>query len=321
MVLALWVIWGGATGLYGGKKLNGFEIVDPLIPEKEIRRGGPGRDGIMALSYPEFVSSGEADYLSDDDRVLGVAVGGEAKAYPIGLLNRHEVVNDLIGGQPIAVTYCPLCGSGLTFQSPVQEGKPFNFGVSGLLYNSDVLLFDRQTETLWSQILMKAVNGPLKGAELTLVPTANTTWGDWKERNPNTQIVKLNGLAWNNYKIDPYGDYEHKSSLMFPVSELDNRYHRKAPVIGIVLNGVEKAYPFIELELEETPLRDEIGGQTILVHYNKKINAARITTESEEELPGSTMYWFAWYAFHPNTDVYQSDKVDPKRRKRVRLDY
>ncbi len=321
LAMALIAAMFGVTGLYGGKKLNGFEIVDPLIPEKEIRRGGPGRDGIMALSYPSFVNAEEADYLSDSDRVLGVAWNGEAKAYPIGLLNRHEIVNDILGGLPVAVSYCPLCGSGLTFQSPLQEGKPFNFGVSGLLYNSDVLLFDRQTESLWSQIMMKSVNGPLKGAELSAVPTANTTWGEWKERHPQTKVVKLTRLAWNSYKVDPYGDYESDSALMFPVAENDKRYHRKAPVIGIVLDGLAKAYPFVELEHEEVPLKDEMGDQTILVHYNKEINAARITAESGEELSGSTMYWFAWYAFHPDTEVFQSDKVEPKHRKRLRLDF
>ncbi len=321
LVMVSVVAISGIAWLQGGKKLNGFEIIDPLIPEKEIRRGGPDRDGIQALNYPEFVDQKVADYLSSDDRVLGVEWRGVAKAYPIGLMNRHEIVNDILGDLLVAITYCPLCGSGLTFQSPIQDSKPFNFGVSGLLYNSDVLLFDRQTESLWSQIMMKAVNGPLKGAELSAVPTANTTWGEWKERHPETQVVELTRLAWNNYKVDPYGDYESDSALMFPVAESDKRYHRKAPVIGIVLDGLAKAYPFVELEHEEIPLRDEIGDQTILVHYDKEINAARITTDLGVELVGSTMYWFAWYAFHPDTEVFQSDKVESKHRKRVRLDF
>ena len=124
---------------------NGFELSEALIPEDEIRKGGPPRDGIAAIHNPEFLSTKEASYLKDNERVLGVVISGQARAYPIKVLNWHEVINDVVGDQHFVVTYCPLCGTGMVFATSVSE-SPLVFGVSGLLYNSDVLLYDLQTE-------------------------------------------------------------------------------------------------------------------------------------------------------------------------------
>ncbi|WP_373509099.1 DUF3179 domain-containing (seleno)protein [Thiocapsa sp.] len=141
---------------------NAFDLSGGLAPPDEIHVGGPPRDGIPALTDPAFVPAAQADFLAPDDRILGLTPGGEARAYPIAILNRHEIVNDGIGGRAVAVTYCPLCGTGVAFDA-LHTGRRVEFGVSGLLYNSDVLLYDRQTESLWSQIAKQAVTGPMKG--------------------------------------------------------------------------------------------------------------------------------------------------------------
>jgi hypothetical protein len=155
--------------------MNGFNLESTSIPMDEIRRGGPPRDGIPSIDNPIFVSAGEAKYPDDSDRDLGVAINNLAKAYPIGIMNYHEIVNDYFNSTAVVVTYCPLCGSGIAFYSKVED-KTHTFGVSGLLYNSDVILYDRETESLWSQLMHEAVSGPLKGSKLRIIPTANTTW-------------------------------------------------------------------------------------------------------------------------------------------------
>jgi len=170
------------------ESMNGFRLDDALIPVKEIKSGGPPRDGIPSLDYPEFVAAGDATYLKDRDRVLGISINGVARAYPIRILNYHEIVNDVIGGTAIVVTYCPLCGSGTAFDAALSGGN-YEFGVSGLLYNSDVLMYDRQTGSLWSQLMTQAVTGPMKGTRLQQLPLSNSSWVEWVERHPDTRVL------------------------------------------------------------------------------------------------------------------------------------
>ena len=143
------------------RRFNGFDLSNSSIPKKRIHNGGPGKDGIPSIAKPRFAIESHADFLKNENRILGVSIYGIAKAYPIKILDRHEIVNDHFGDQEVVITYCPLCGSGMAFEADINGSK--TFGVSGLLYNSDVLLFDRQTESLWSQIAMRAIPGPMRG--------------------------------------------------------------------------------------------------------------------------------------------------------------
>ena len=144
---------------------NGFNLDNSSIPIEQIRQGGPPKDGIPALTNPKFVSVSEVDFLNDQDKIIGVSINGKHKAYPIKILNYHEIVNDYLGKSPIVITYCPLCGSGIVF-SAIIDSQILHFGVSGLLYNSDVLMYDKETNSLWSQLMMQAVSGDLKDNEL-----------------------------------------------------------------------------------------------------------------------------------------------------------
>ena len=166
---------------------NGFDVSNSSISADEILGGGPPKDGIPALSNPELINAVDATYLQPNDRIIGIEIDGIARAYPISILNWHEIVNDQINNQQFAVTYCPLCGTGVAFSSNV-AGEVTEFGVSGLLYNSDVLLYDRNTESLWSQIMAEAVAGKLVGVKTKtysdqshhlaeLVSTASTLTG------------------------------------------------------------------------------------------------------------------------------------------------
>jgi len=169
--------------------LSGFDTSRHSIPVDEIFSGGPKKDGIPALSQPEFVAANKADiFMKDDDRVLGLARNGQVKAYPVKILNWHEIVNDTIGKQGVVVTFCPLCGTGMVFDGKI-NGKNLTFGVSGLLYQSDMLLYDRATDSLWSQIKGEAVTGPLMGARLKLLSSTQTTWAQWKKNHPETLVL------------------------------------------------------------------------------------------------------------------------------------
>ncbi|MES9860025.1 MAG: DUF3179 domain-containing (seleno)protein, partial [Candidatus Thiodiazotropha sp. 4PDIVS1] len=136
---------------------NGFDLSSASIKVSEVLSGGPPRDGIPAIDQPEFVSSDEADFLTPDDRILGVVRNGVAKAYPISILNWHEIVNDVFDDEPVVITFCPLCGTGMAFEAMIDR-QTLTFGVSGLLYNSDVLLYDRHSESLWSQIMKQSIS-------------------------------------------------------------------------------------------------------------------------------------------------------------------
>ena len=226
--------------------MNGFDLTGVLIPVEEILSGGPPKDGIPAIDKPVFVKASLARSLHEDDRVLAITHNGISKAYPVRIMNWHEIVNDRFGDDNIAITYCPLCGSGIAFKADV-AGKSLKFGVSGLLYNSDVLLFDRQTQSLWSQILAKAVSGPLKGNNLTSIPIAHTSWADWRQRQPDTLVLTEETGYKRDYAGNPYAGYEKREETIFPVKFRAKGYHPKEQVLGLLINGKAKAFGFVDV--------------------------------------------------------------------------
>ena len=285
---------------------NGFVLDDALVPAKQILSGGPGRDGIPSLDYPAFIVARNADYLNEEDRILGIEVNGVARAYPIRILNYHEIVNDIVGGEAIVVTYCPLCGSGMAFNAEINN-KSFEFGVSGLLYNSDVLLYDRQTGSLWSQILKTSVTGAMSGTRLTAIPLSHTTWQDWYARHPTTDVLSSETGYRRNYRVDPYPGYSRSGKLYFPVQEESRLYSRKALVMGLEIDGEFKVYPFAELQKGSGRFTDEFNGTRFEVLYDSANETARILAENGNEIPTLMAFWFAWYAFHPDGDIYTAE--------------
>ncbi|MEM7371543.1 MAG: DUF3179 domain-containing protein [Bacteroidota bacterium] len=287
--------------------LNGFVILDPLVPANEIRRGGPPRDGIPPIEHPRFLSVAEAEDLMPEDKVLGVVLHGIAKAYPISILDYHEVVNDVFADQMVSVTYCPLCGSGVAVDGRVGDASS-TFGVSGLLYNSDVLLYDRATESLWSQLRGEAINGPQKGTPLTYLPTTTTSWGEWKTAHPETLVLSRETGFARDYDRYPYKDYATVERLYFPVAHQDKRFHPKEWVIGIEHQGVAKAYPLSLLaKHSSTHIQDKINGKTIDIRYNPKANSAQVFDSWGNQMETITLFWFAWAAFHPETQVWNQE--------------
>lgn len=284
---------------------NGFDLSEITIPADKVFIGGPPRDGIPSIDKPEFLSTDKASYLKDTDRILGVFYKGEARAYPIRILNWHEIVNDTFQDQAVAITYCPLCGSGIVYNAEVQ-GKTLEFGVSGLLYNSDVLLFDRETETLWSQILSKAVSGKLVNTDLEIIPSAHTSWKAWKKKHPESKVLSLKTGYSRDYSRSPYGSYDNEVITYFPVEFKSKRYHPKERVLGITLKGKQKVYPFAEIAKNSgDKFTDEFADETLTIAFDTENRDGIISNAKGEVIPSINTFWFAWYGFHPKGDVYK----------------
>jgi len=290
--------------------LNGFDLAGACVPAKAIERGGPPKDGIPAIDRPRFVGAASAR-LADGDRVLGIALDGISRAYPVRILNWHEVVNDRFGSRAIVVTYCPLCGTGMAFEAPAGMGSDGSsgFGVSGLLYNSDVLLYDRGTQSLWSQILSTAISGPLKGTALRPVPLTHTSWADWRRRHPTSEALSTDTGFERDYAHDPYAGYDRVQQLMFDVQHRDDRFPLKEWVLGLRVDGTAKAYPFSVLDRavdRSGHLSDTVGGQPVRIRYDRVHRTAEAFDAQGRPLAGTMAFWFAWVAFHPQTEVLRA---------------
>lgn len=285
---------------------NGFDVSNASIPAGEIFSGGPGRDGIPAILAPKFIDATQVDFLKDDDLVMSVSAGGETRAYPHRIIVWHEIVNDTIAGEHFAVTYCPLCGTSMVFDRAI-DGEVYTFGVSGLLYQSDVLMYDHQTESLWSQLQMEAVTGPMRGTTLEWLPSDLMTWEAWRKRHPDGTVLSTDTGHRRAYNRDAYARYMNSPETMFPVPERRTELSKKAWVIGVIVDGVPKAYPVETLEeLAGDALRDTVNGQDVEVRYDADAQWARvIDAESGDEIPNVRVYWFAWQAFYPKTKLYE----------------
>ncbi|MCP4005409.1 MAG: DUF3179 domain-containing protein [bacterium] len=285
--------------------MNGFTLKNSSVPVEQILSGGPPRDGIPALSNPQVLSAATAPW-NDEEIVIGVLRGSQARAYPLAILNWHELVNDTLGGEPILVSYCPLCGTGMVFDRRVQK-QVRTFGVSGLLYQSDMLLYDRETESLWSQIESRALTGPALGRRLKLLRSVQTSWGAWKKRYPKTSVLSLQTGHARDYDRSPYGSYATSTSLIFP-APLDPRYHPKMPTLGVrLVDGLARAYPASEVSKGGGEISGNLSGREIVIRYDP--DTQTFDVEAPDDVEVIEAYWFAWSAFHPNTSVFTATEA------------
>lgn len=259
--------------------------------------GGPDKDGIPAIDAPVFVRAAEADaFVKPGDTVFGVVVDGVAKAYPQNILYWHEVVNDEINGQRFSVTYCPLTEAVIGY-----EGR--DLGVSGKLYNSNLVLYDRATDSEIPQMLGTAVDGPLKGETLDRFPVTVTTWTQWKAAHPDTLVLSRETGHDRDYDRNPYPGYDTLLSIWFPVAATSDRFPSKKIVTGIELNGGFLAVPKEEFKAIGSA-ETELGGQTITFTYHHGLDTITAAADDGTDVLAFDSYWFAWYAFHPDTDVF-----------------
>ncbi|GIW95486.1 MAG: hypothetical protein KatS3mg110_3527 [Pirellulaceae bacterium] len=280
-----------------------FDLSNSIIDPREILPGGPPKDGIPALSAPKFCPADEATFLDGDSRIIGVQFNGEARAYPLFILNYHEIVNDTVGNQPVAVTYCPLCDSAVVFDRRTPLGEP-QFGVSGLLYSSNLLMYDRggNPESLWSQMMAKGVSGPGAQQSLVALPVELTTWDSWRRRYPNTLVLTPNTGFDRPYQHNPYAAYFASDQLMFPVRKWDLRLPAKTPVLGVWTQETARAYVPQKFAKNEQ-ITDSLNGKKITIRQDDPSRTLRVV-HADPGVFWMYCFWFAWSAFHPDTSIY-----------------
>lgn len=291
----------------GGVVMNGFDMSNCLLDMKEVKVGMSRRDGIPSIDKPKFVKVGDVDYLKDEDIVLGVVRGEVARAYPTRILVWHEIVNDTIGEESVAVTYCPLCGTGMVFDREV-DGKVRSFGVSGLLYRSDVLMYDREDEGVWSQLGMKAVAGKSVGKALRWLSSDHMTWGAWKKLYPGGEVLSTDTGFHRTYGGDAYAQYFATDKTMFPVPHERKELLNKEWVVGVIIKGEAKAYLVKGLEDGEV-VKDKLGGEAIWVSYDVKSRHPKVVDDEGKGVSSVMVFWFAWQAFYPETGLWTGDVV------------
>ncbi|MDP7550381.1 MAG: DUF3179 domain-containing (seleno)protein [Acidimicrobiales bacterium] len=248
----------------------------PLVDPNRIRSGGPPPDGIPPLDTPRFVTAQIVDFLRLNEPVLALSVGGESRAYPIQIMTWHEIVNDTVGGIPVSVTYCPLCNSAVAYDRRLGD-RVLSFGTSGMLYNSALVMYDRQTESLWSHFTGEAIVGLLAGKQATTYPVSTVAWGDWLSTNPDS-LVLSNDTGWSrDYGRNPYPGYDDVDTIPFLFDgDTDGRLLAKERVIGI-RRGDDSAAITLENLTDEGVLNIDLAGQRISV-WHRPGTASALTT-------------------------------------------
>lgn len=297
------------------------------IRPEEIVWGGVKKDGIPALINPPNISAEEATYLKDSDRVFGVFLNNESRAYPLRIMDWHEMVNDVVGGRAFTIPYCTLCGSAILYDTQI-DGRTFTFGSSGLLYRSNKLMYDHNTESLWSALSGEPVAGKLAGGSLKLqiLPIILTTWGEWRRRHSDTTVLSLQTGYNRDYNVEPYREYFASDKLMFPVPVEDDRLALKEFIFALRLGKTLKAYP-LDLLVRKGRIQDRVGDMNVVLiadASNRSARAYKCTSGTPNEswqtseesltapdgsqkcsrLPGHLAYWFGWYAQFPDTELF-----------------
>jgi len=333
---ALLLLWALAGMVHASPPLD-----EPLLlfdePDRYWREslsGGPGKDGIPSIDEPRFLPASSAgDTLSYGDRVIGVYHNGVARAYPRRVLVWHEIVNDRVGGDNLSITYCPLTGTSLGFL----RGDT-SLGVSGRLINSNLIMYDRATDTHWPQMLGVGISGEHAGEGLREIRVFWTTWGQWRERHPDTEVLSTRTGYARNYRRDPYGGYNpvsgyyaERSAPIFPPLNRDSRFAPKKEVFGF--RTAFEAVAVDKDRLESEPLlhyrgmendfviaHDAVLGTARVFELASRVQPDALPAEAADFAPGATLpsvladareingyeaFWFAWYGFYPGTDVLE----------------
>ena len=339
-----------------------FDLIDPNfqiflsgsgkheIRLEEITWGGVQKDGIPALTNPPLISAAAASYLNPTDLVFGVAINGDVRAYPLRIMDWHEMFNDVIGGVPVSLAYCTLCGSGILFDTSVEgQAAPFVFGSSGFLYRSNKLMYDTATHSLWNQFTGRPVVGPLTGSGITLKarPVVITSWSDWKARHPDTKVLALKTGHRRDYSAGAaYGSYFSSPELMFPTNVDKSKLKQKDFVFALRSSGVEKAWPLTLFEggavvndragIVDLVLIGDAATRTVRAYrsegltFEKGTSADQVKSGDEiwritedalvapggrtlSRLPGHVAYWFAWSGYFGRQGEVASGPIDKRK--------
>lgn len=278
-----------------------------LVHPSKILSGGPPKDGIPSIDKPRFNPLPEIGWIRDNELVLAIEYKGVKRVYPLQIMVWHEIVNDVIAGDPILITYCPLCGSGIAYERTIEvdgERVEVEFGTSGKLYNSNLVMYDRLTDTYWTQIGGRAIVGELTGQELKEISIDTVVWRDYKDANHDAEVLSRSTGHVRNYGRDPYGNYYEDSFLLFPVENEDDRIHPKTIVFGIEVDGAYKAYREDDLK-GFGEIEDIVNGVNIKITRSSEGIVKITNLDNNEEIVKERDMWFAWYAFHPDTWLYE----------------
>jgi hypothetical protein len=259
----------------------------PLVNPADLLPGGPPPDGIPPIDHPRFLRVADVNFLSPQEPVLAVEVHGQAKAYPLQILIWHEIVNDVVGGEPLAVTYCPLCNTGIAWRRPMMNGKTLTFGTSGKLYHSNLVMYDRQTNSFWPQVLGEAVVGPLTGTKLDFVATQILSWQDWRNEHPDGLVLSQKTGFARDYGVNPYGGYDSSGFPFLFDGEPDDRLHPLARVLGIAAGGDLVAFPYLTLEDlavgGRAAVNATVGGEPVVILWQ----AGTVSAVDDQQIPES----------------------------------
>ncbi|MFY0613037.1 MAG: DUF3179 domain-containing protein [Hyphomicrobiaceae bacterium] len=326
------------AALYGTIDPNFKRFLRPGVAHtiriEEITWGGVIKDGIPALTNPKLIAPAKATYITPEELVFGVEINGDARAYPLRILDWHEMFNDVIGGVPVSLAYCTLCGSGILFDTTVKgRTAPFVFGSSGFLYRSNKLMYDQETHSLWNQFTGKPVVGKLVGSgiELRTRPVVITSWKNWLGRHPGTKVLSLRTGHKRDYSLGKaYSAYFSSPDLMFPALVDETKHKAKSYVFALRSSGHAKAWPLDYFK--QTPvINDTAGALRLTLVGNVETRTVRAYRTSGQtfaiggkagtlsadgqawniteaallgpngeqltRLPGHIAYWFAWSGY------------------------
>ena len=250
-----------------------YKDAPAAVRVEEVTWGGVKPAGIPALVNPKTLEAAAADYLAPTDAVFGVSIAGDHRAYPLRILDWHEMANDVVGGKPVSLAYCTLCGAGILFDATADKVS-YKFGSSGLLFRSNKLMFDDSTYTLWNQITGEPVLGRLvgKGIKLKILPLVLTSWAEWKRQHPDTKVLDPNTGHKRPYRPGAaYGPYFGSPDTMFPVWQQSRRFPKKARIFALRVDGAPKAYPLDELNQAGGIVNDTLGGKNVVVVYRDAV--------------------------------------------------
>ncbi len=311
---------------------------------EEVVWGGVRVGGIPALVNPAAIPVEKADYLQDDELVFGAAVEGEYRAYPLRIMDWHEMANDTLGGRPVTLSYCTLCRSGVLYDARKPGGDHFVFGTSGVLYRSNKLMIDEGTLSLWSNLTGEPVVGRLTSEPIRLqvLPMTLTTWAEWRNLHPETTVLDLDALQSKYaFLYDPGAADESRQGVAFPVWQRDSRLQRNDEVYAMVVRGRPKAYS-IEATITAGVVNDSVGPSPVVLIADPMSGSIRAFDRGErtfqrdtegrllddqgvawtvteealisqgaggepqrlDRVPGHVAYWFGWFGFYPSTELW-----------------
>ncbi len=283
------------------------------IEWNEIMSGGPPKDGIPSIDNPKFQPVADETEVKPNEPVIGLEINGDARAYPLRILMWHEIVNDIVGGQPVAVTYCPLCNSAVVFERVV-NGEVTTFGTTGKLRNSDLVMYDRLTESWWQQFTGGAIVGEMTGAQLEILPARLESLAQFRERHPAGRILVPNNPDFRNYGRNPYAGYDSSARPFLFRGDLPEDIN---PMVRVVMVRTDKP-TIVSLDLLREHERVEAGdvtiswqpGQASALDDSSVAGGRDVGTVTVERHGADVAYEvtfaFVAHAFHPETDIIQN---------------